>query len=435
LAAVVLGALALRLLALHLWPPFGRLGDERAYAGFAEEWAQQGEIPRFARAPGYVWFVGVHLRWLADGLRAVQLSQALLGALTAGCLFWLGRGPLGAKPALLAAALFAADPTLVFFTHYFLNETLHLFLLLAAALVWLRRRPGALRATQVACGLLLGLATLVKAATLPFALVLAAWETRSHTSEGARRTWLERARGPIPLLFGWALVVVPYCTVASARAGAFVLVDTSMDRTLWHGNRLPYSPGLDWGVRPHRIEEVVGELGIERPVDDPRRTVPILRQELSSIGEQPLRFLRGVPEKLGALWNPTSFLHRRITFGMVRGVPRGSLVALVLGLVTTAVYVVTLALGSAGLFYSRRSDLRTFTLLLLSVTLVVHGIFVGISRYRIPVMPFVFLFGADLLFDPGRIRAAGPMRHLLVLVTWVVLLLSWRPYWPFVWLG
>jgi hypothetical protein len=146
-----------------------------------------------------------------------------------------------------------------------------------------------------------------------------------------------------------------------------------------------------------------------------------------------MRFLAGVPKKLGALWNPTSFLHRRIAFGAMRGAPPGSRTALVLGLLTTAFYVLTLALGSAGLVYSRPSELRTFTLLLLLVTLVVHGIFVGISRYRLPVMPFLFLFGAALALDPTRLRSAPFTRHLLLLATWALLFWSWWPYWPFVW--
>jgi 4-amino-4-deoxy-L-arabinose transferase-like glycosyltransferase len=432
---VVLAGLVLRLLSLHLWPPLGLVGDERGYVRFASEWADLGAIPRFARAPGYVWFIGAHLRWLADGLEAARFDQAVLGALSAALLFWLGRGPLGARPALLAAALFALDPTLVVFSHYFLNETLHLFLLLAASLVYLHhgadRRPG----SGFFAGLLLGLASLVKAATLPFVAALVAWELTRRRGAGAGRLGLDLLRGATPLLLGWGVVVLPYCTVASVRAGAPVLVDTSMDRTLWHGNRLDYSPGLDWRVRRNRIHEAVDRQGIEAPDDDPRHSAAILRQELSFIAHNPLHFLAGIPKKLGALWNPTSFLHRRISFGAMQGAALGSGTALVLGLLTTLFYVLTLALGSAGLVYSRRSELRTFTLLLLLVTLVAHGVFVGISRYRLPVMPFLFLFGADLALDPARLRRARLTRHLLLLVTWVLLFWSWWPYWAFVWLG
>jgi len=432
---VVLVGLALRLLSLRLWPPLGLLGDEHGYVGFAKEWAKVGEISRFARAPGYVWFVGAHLRWLADGLAGVQVVQAVLSASSAALLFWLGRGPLGARPALLAAALFALDPTLIVFTHYFLNETLHLFLLLAASLVYLHHRADRRPGGGFIAGLLFGLASLVKAATLPFVAALVAWELTRRRGSGAGRAGLDLLRGAAPLLVGWALVVLPYCTVASVRAGAPVLVDTSMDRTLWHGDRLDYSPGLDWKVRRKRIDEAVHRQGIEAPDDDPRHSAAILRQELSFIAHNPLHLLAGVPKKLGALWNPTSFLHRRITFGAMQGAPPGSRTALVLGLLTTVFYVLTLALGSAGLVYSRPSELRTFTLLLLLVTLVAHGIFVGISRYRLPVMPFLFLFGAALALDPARLRRARLTRHLLLLVTWALLFWSWWAYWPFVWLG
>ncbi len=435
MVGVVLVGLALRLLSLRLWPPLGLLGDERGYVGFAKEWAGLGEIPRFARAPGYVWFVGAHLRWLANGLSGARIVQAVLGAVSAALLFWLGRGPLGARPALLAAALFALDPTLIVFTHYFLNETLHLFLLLAASLVYLRHRADSSPGGGFFAGLLFGLANLVKAATLPVVAALLAWETARRTRSGRPPTHLDRLRAVTPLLLGWGVVVFPYCTVASLRAGAPVLVDTSMDRTLWHGDRLDYSPGLDWRVRSKRIDETVRRQGIEAPHDDPRRSATILRQELSFIARHPLHFLAGIPKKLGALWNPTSFLHRRIMFGAMQGARPGSSTALVLGLLTTVFYVLTLALGSTGLVYSRRSDLRGFTLLLLAVTLAVHGTFVGISRYRLPVMPFLFLFGAALALDPARLRRARPTQHLLLLVTWALLLWSWWPYWPFVWLA
>lgn len=122
------------------------------------------------KGPGYAVFLAGLLRVTGESLPAVRLIQAVLGAVTAVLVALLANRWGGRRVALVAGLLVAVYTPLVFVEVSLLAEGPFLSLLVAALLVYPGaagegRLPGWARGCLV--GLLLGLASLVRATALP----------------------------------------------------------------------------------------------------------------------------------------------------------------------------------------------------------------------------------------------------------------------------
>jgi 4-amino-4-deoxy-L-arabinose transferase-like glycosyltransferase len=189
---VALGAVLRIVWALKAQPPgelrdpalYLLLGDQIAHGeGFSYPGSDGGVTAYYP--PGYPLALGA-LIWLA-GLWPSDLSSfgiavtanVVLSVATIGLVFALGRRLVDARVGLVAAAVFALWPNLVFHTGVVLTETLFLFLFVLMLLVALptpelARRPGVWR--LVAVGALFGAAGLVRPVSLVMApLFLLLW--------------------------------------------------------------------------------------------------------------------------------------------------------------------------------------------------------------------------------------------------------------------
>jgi hypothetical protein len=218
------------------------------------------------------------------------------------------------------------------------------------------------------------------------------------------------------------------------RYGGWILIDTSAARTLWHANHIYYRPGYDWAI---------GRLDAHydgAPIPDARSTAEdpvgsyreLLSSELAYIARNPVLTLKRLPEKIGAFWNPTTFIQRALARNLVPRVPGQSTTALVASLVITGAYAALLVLGIFGLFHASRSPLRSYFLLLLATFTVVHSVLVCLSRYRLPLLPFLAVFAAYALLNPKECFRMRSPRTWAAVVVLALLAVLWWPYAPFV---
>ena len=151
--------------------------------------------------------------WLA------ALLQALVGTLTCWCAYAIGARVFDARTGVLACALCAVYPYYVVHDTALQETSLHA--LCVALSVWLLLRAGASERPRhfALAGLVLGAATLVRAASLPLALAAAAWSA----AWGVRGPARGRASAAAALLLGCALVVAPWVARNRALTGAVVL--------------------------------------------------------------------------------------------------------------------------------------------------------------------------------------------------------------------
>lgn len=128
---------ALRLIALELRPPHH---DEGVNGTFTEKVVKRGHYvydPENYHGPSYFYVLAAAREALGFGLWQLRLPGALIGIVLCFAPLLLRR-QMGWRPALLACALLATSPTLVYYARYAIHETLLVALGLLVAACMLR---------------------------------------------------------------------------------------------------------------------------------------------------------------------------------------------------------------------------------------------------------------------------------------------------------
>jgi Dolichyl-phosphate-mannose-protein mannosyltransferase len=368
--------------------------------------------------PLYLYFLG-GVYALFGSLTAIKVVQGLLGASLAPALGLIGARALGERAGLVAAAVAALYPELVWFCAHFWVETIFTMLLwwgferLVAA--------DALASSRVAAlaGLLFGLSVLARETALyflPVAVIFLAWRRPTGRVRGA-------------LFLACALLVILPWTVRNWLVfHAFVPVSTAGALNLWQGNtRLSRQEVYEeyWAVHG-RIEKY--RHARERAIES------ILRR-------QPWWLLEKIRDEMPEYWaahgQPIVHLER----GAYGDVPRGRAFAAIA--VVLAPYLLVLALFVVGV---AAVPLNRATALLLSFLVfyaLLHVAAHGYPRYRIPSLPVLFLLaGQGWVFlrtrprprlGRRRVSAAAVVGLLLALFVGPSLVRWVRDPWPPAW--
>ncbi len=254
LLALLLG-LALRLALWGNLPRLGLVGDEAEYLA-AADWLAHGRgfawhlQYLWTRAPLYPLFLAAHLAWFGSSLTPIFISQTLLGLLNVALVYLLTAQAIGNRQQATAAPGIAAVLTAIYlplasYGQLLLGETLFTALLLgalAALGAWARRGGWQWLA---AAGAILGLATLTRGLTLGFLPLAAGWVF--HAAKGKRQKgkgWLHRVAMDVCLFtFTFCLILLPWTVYASRTYGGLVIVDTTGAFNLALGARTAYDGG------------------------------------------------------------------------------------------------------------------------------------------------------------------------------------------------
>ena len=376
------------------------VGDEHAYAAQAKL-LQAGTpaSPDLLHPPLYSRFLAF-TRSLGQGGRnstiAVQIALLVAAALLSrSALRHLGATPLIADLVALAMLNY---PPLAAYAHYFWPEALHMALL--SAILWILAAKRGSPAWCATLGALLGLALLTKSLLLGFAPVLLA----PLALEGRIRALRTGAA-----LAATILIVLPTVLVHQRRAGTATIAN-SATFNLW--------VGLNDRSRRSYVDPIVGEEHRAYMASSPEHVerVTIYRQKIGAlVAEKGLRAV--IADQLGKqyfrLFDKNSILTDQLPGGVrssrragYQGKQRG--IATVLRGTSFVLYGVVLAGAALGLAWSSSSRPRWLwiPLLFLVYNLAIFLFLHVKARYRIPMMPFLFLYAA-LALDTVRRVAAG----------------------------
>jgi len=199
----------------------------------------------WTRAPLYPLFLAGHVALFGRELAPIAVSQTALSLLNVALVYALALQTAEGRTAPGVAALLAAlYLPLASYAQLLLSETLFLSLLLGAFLLagrWAARpasAPGALW-PLAAAGVLLGLATLTRGLTLLFLPLAAGWAWWQSGARGAPRRSLPAAA----LLLAAGLTVAPWSIYASRAYGGPVAIDTTGAFNLLLGARTAFDRG------------------------------------------------------------------------------------------------------------------------------------------------------------------------------------------------
>ena len=320
----------------------------------------------YARGPAYPLFLSAHLVVFGDHELPIRVTQALLGALVVPLTWLLARRVASPTGAFLASLYVALDPFLIYFTGLLLVETLYVLLLGLQVLLLLRLAEGHRFRDAVALGAVAAVSALLHAGHLASLGLMAV--VLPFLITGARR---------------WALLAV-YVVSATATlfpwimrngelSGRFLPVTAKLGRDLFES----IGPGATGGPATEYVRWPTGLPGGELARDE------ALKKECwRAVREEPGRVLGLVPSKFARFWNP---------------VPNYEKFRQPLYLVAaTGASLPLFVLGRLGAGLLLRRNLRTgIVFLFFPIAIcVLHLVFVGSVRYRLPLHPVLAAIAA-----------------------------------------
>ncbi|MFP8881015.1 MAG: glycosyltransferase family 39 protein, partial [Myxococcota bacterium] len=392
-----------------------RIGDALVYHGWAMQIAAGEWVGTevFYQAPLYPYLLALIYALGFDDIIVVRLAQIVLGATSCVLLALAGRGWFSERVGVLAGVLLAVYAPAVFFDALLQKSVLDLFLI--CLLLWLLSRavrettPAQLAAAGVACGLL----TLTRENALVLAGPIAVWIALPARGSLRHRATLLAAYG-----LGIALLLAPVAARNAWVGGEFVVTTSQLGPNLYIGNhagaRGVYHP-LSKGRGSARFEREDATRLAER--DAGRRLSPSdvsrywLGRAASFIRAQPADWAALMVHKFVLLVNATEVpdTEDQYVFEQWSAPLRWA------GPLSHFGVWIPLALFGVWASSSRWREIALLYLLPVTYAASVVAFYI-MARYRLPLVPFLLLFGAVGLCEAPRIwRSTGRTKLAMVM--------------------
>jgi 4-amino-4-deoxy-L-arabinose transferase-like glycosyltransferase len=409
----LLGALAVRLLALWLVSPTPLAGDELDYFWRGAERMQGLEPERLGFRPpvmefffgGLFWFTGASIP--AARLATVVLSVALLVPL-----YDIGRRLGGVGVARFGAGIAALYPNFIAFSHYLWSETIYLFLVLWGLSLIGRHVERPANWKLAAAGVAFGLSALTRVVGLAFPLITAGW-LLWVARDRLRKDPIRSLVAPAVLLLATLIPIAPWSAHLNRAGEPF----SPITRTTWHYLYIGNAPH-DGPRHPVSHYESLGNTLAERE----QAAQPLVFRAISE--RLPAWPFEKLASELPDFFTPTSFAVRRLTmpddvtwavnlpwaykfrFEWLDGpVLRQAAVVLIV-----AAYLAVVLLGAAGLALMPHSSWRGLLLLFVLSQVGPTLLTFAVSRFRIAPMAVAILGAAWLIrAGPEAWRNATPL--------------------------
>jgi 4-amino-4-deoxy-L-arabinose transferase-like glycosyltransferase len=408
LALLTLATIVVRLAFVRLEPATHLVGDERTWT----DWALNLCSPRVHYSPlrihlifyppVYPYFLAV-LYGLTGTFETARWVQAALGALLVPAVGLAGARAFSPRAGLWAAAVAALYPEIVWFSVHFWSETLFMVLLWWGIERLLAADTSEGPGRAVAAGVLWGMAILTRETVLYFVPLAALW-LATRPGSGSR----VRAAAFLAVAL---LVVAPWTYRNWLAFDAFVPVSTAGGQNLFQGNAL-----IERDTTYEMVDAVQGRVAQYHYA---------MRMGLQAIRDrQPWWIFEKLRDEMPLFWEADSLVLVHIKRGAYG--PVAPALAVGVALVVVAPYLLVLALfalGATRLTWSRPTVLLVSFLAYYNL---LHVVTHGFARYRLPVMPVMFLIAGvgwaawregELARMSGRARAAAAaMAAVLALI-------------------
>ncbi|TWT41945.1 hypothetical protein RAS1_30690 [Phycisphaerae bacterium RAS1] len=383
---IFIGALALRVAYVGWrWSCSGgdlEFDDEHLHWQIASNLVTDGSFAtddgRFAaRMPLYPLFLA-GFAWLGPGgILAARLAQTVIGAATAALAYGLARRALGRRAGVLAGVLIALDPFQVFFANMLLSEVL--FALLGVALVYaawaaLDRRNQALSPAAIALALLGPAMIMTRPSAAGWIALL--WIALCVADRFSWRAWLRFGMNVIALV----LIMLPWGLRNAAVLGDPCWLSANGGVTLFDGQH-----ALARGDSDQSFLDDMPEL---RGLSEVQRDQKLRELAIAQMKKDPRRVLELAWIKFRRTWNPLPNVAEY----------RGGAAA-----IASVGYTAPVLLGFLIGSWMQRRNRRWIVLIWLPVLYftLLHCVYVGSVRYRVPLMPLVAIAAAGIVGHRG----------------------------------
>jgi 4-amino-4-deoxy-L-arabinose transferase-like glycosyltransferase len=426
---IILIAFALRLAALLATQHIEPLLDEKLYLQRAEallngegfigsyqSWVRHegspllSELPQYTgsyQPPFYTVFIAAIYATTHHSVFAVKFIQVILSSVTVGIVYWIGCAWFERRTALIAAAFCAVYPNLIAFSHLLWTETVFTFLVTLAFGLLTNAAPVPSKKRCAIVGMLLAMAALTRAAILYFLPILFIWFVVGH--------WKNRSQavGRFALTGLMLIATLAPWTIRNYKVhDAWVIIDTNGPFNVWRGNAgkqtfrdRPHAPKLSYAppfesipimpVRANWMPDLI-ELARQRHSTPQPTDIQVVEtakfEAIKNIKNDPAYFAQAAVYKLIDMWNPTSFMIRHFQLGQYGPVHPTTQIIIEWSAILT--YVLAMLLAFPGLLLHLRNRYTWLIVLMVAYFCAIHAIAFGLTRFRLPLMPFIIMLAA-----------------------------------------
>ena len=408
LAVLTVAALAVRVAWLVLEPRCALTGDEPSWIEIGRQIGRPaiGFSPFRSDLvfypPVYPYFVGALFRAFGT-MKAVLWAQVVLGALLVPVVGRAGTLAFGRRVGLVAAAATAFYPELVWYPAHYWGETVFLLLLWWAIERTLAADARRSRRVAVAAGIIWGLAILTREIALYLVPIAAVWmlRPRGGADEKARPRKIQDLT-PAVLVLAAGVTVLPWTVRNAVVFRAFVPVSTMGGLNLWQGNTT---------LTHLQIYEVLATKG--GPVEQDRYCRRMAWETIAT--RQPAWILEKLRSEMPEFWKAGSEVLDHLVGREACG-PMALGKLIFIELLVVLPYVAVLGLFLVGLACVRLSGRGLFLLLFLAAYNAAHVAAYATTRFRLPVLPVVFMVAAAVVAGrrDGRLRPLRGFRLVLL---------------------
>lgn len=351
------------------------------------------EGPYF-RAPLYPWFLGAVYRIFGQTDLAPRIIQIVVGSLSCGLVYLIGRQAFTRRVGILAGLAAASYWMFLYFEAELLIVCLAVFLdlLLIWLLVTIQDRRSAW--LWLMAGAVLGLSAIARPTILLFAPGVLIWLGVLHRSSRRRASSYAAC-----FILGCALFIAPVTVRNYVVGGDRVLISSAAGVNFFIGNNprsdgmtaiVPGTPAEWWAGYEAQIERAEKAAG--RPLKASQVSQYYWREALGFMREQPTRAAKLMGKKLRLFWSRWEVSNNQdVRFVTDNFAP-------VVRYLPLTFWVVG-PLGLLGLLISLGQSRRLFPLwgFVLIYMVGVVAFFVT-ARYRLPVVPILILLGSSAVF-------------------------------------
>lgn len=347
--------------------------------GHGYSWDFEGRFPLAPTAYSPALYTYSLVPWFAlfgVNLIGPRLMHAVLLAAVAWFLYKIGERLINRRVGLLAAAIWAIYPEMIFLGMRIAPENLMFPLMMA--MMWFVQAPreAMFGRTALMGGALTGLAAWTNPSLQLLAIIVPAhWWINGHlkSRQGLRRLAL--------FAIGGIIIVAPWTIRNYIRFGAFVPLRTAFAYNVWRGNH-PGATGTVYTFEGRNIDEAMDPAYaayVEQHMvpDEIERDRFFAREVERFISERPLDYIRLSLRRLGYFWwrDRTHALTGNVFYWMP--------------------WLLILMLAAVGL-YSIRSHWRAWSLWLMPIVgfMLLFSLTVYAPRYRMTIYPSMFLLAA-----------------------------------------
>lgn len=398
LPAILLMGLTLRLIVWWLAPHGDWIGDEREYYSAAAILADGRGLAYFdqsiwLRPPLYIAGLAVLFRLFGTGMVAVGVVQVALSLATIVLVYLLSRLWHGPRAmARVAATLCALYLPFAVYARLLLSETVFTFLIVLAFVALARHARTGGWATLAVAGAAFGCAILTRGIALPFLAAIPLWALALRANNRGL-TWRAMIIRSAVVIGTAALIIAPWTARNALAYDRLIPVDTTGGYNFWLGALQGQNVG--------QIDATLREI----PNHGDRQAVAWVRG-WEVVRADPFGYLGKSAREAIDLW--------RINFGaferLTRGYGLGRVPVPWLGFtfaLDDLLYLTALPLAALGWLNTGRREDRRLLALWIGWNCVTGALFFAITRFRLPLMPFIFLLAARGAFSlPPLVRGA-----------------------------